>query len=283
MATVTHDEQLSWERRLGPWAGAAALVAVVLQIVSFVVQLPVLKDVPASDDPNRHQQTLLNFDKHKGVILPSSLLQAAAYFFAAAALYYLFRATRYRREELAPILRWLLVIAPVLLLAAAIVNYVALHDVVDRFIESGPRTDARAKHLLDDGRSVAGGAIGFGGTIALAFSFVMISLNAMRAGLLSRFMGILGIIVGALIVLPLLPTGIPVVQLFWLSALAGLFMGRWPGGRGPAWETGLAEPWPTAAERQGLEPPEEPAPAPAEPEPSSPRPASRKRKKKKRR
>ena len=51
----------------------------------------------------------------------------------------------------------------------------------------------------------------------IALGFVLISLNAMRAGLLTRFMGVLGIIVGALLVFPI-PS--PVV------------VGRSPAGRG---------------------------------------------------
>ena len=40
--------------------------------------------------------------------------------------------------------------------------------------------------------------------------------------------------------------------MFWLGALGGLFPGRWPGGRGPAWETGEPDPWPTPERRMGL-------------------------------
>jgi len=76
-----------------------------------------------------------------------------------------------------------------------------------------------------------------------------------------------------------------IVQGFWLGALGMVFLGRWPGGRGPAWETGEAEPWPSAAQRRArlTAPPEEPSPdpAPAEPETVPERPASRKRRKKK--
>jgi hypothetical protein len=112
-------------------------------------------------------------------------------------------------------------------------------------------------------------------------------------GLLSAFMGALGAAAGVLVVLPF--AGIsPAIQAFWLGALGALFLGRWPAGRGPAWESGEAEPWPTAAQRRAeLQPPPEPAPGPEqrgeaepqqepEPEPVPERPASRKRRKKNR-
>jgi hypothetical protein len=98
-------------------------------------------------------------------------------------------------------------------------------------------------------------------------------------------MGVLGAIAGALMVLPLAGVS-PVIQALWLGAFAVLLLDKWPGGRGPAWETGEAEPWPTAARRAAaLEaPPAEapPAEAPPEPEEIPERPASRKRRKKKR-
>ena len=139
-----------------------------------------------------------------------------------------------------------------------------------------------AKELVDDSRGVVATAAGFAGTLAIAFSYVIIALNAMRAGLLSRFMGVLGIGVGALIVLPLLPQGLPIVQMFWLGALGALFLGRWSGGRGPAWETGTAEPWPAAARRGQVEPPPESEPPPPEEEKQVARRSSRKRKRKRR-
>jgi len=144
-----------------------------------------------------------------------------------------------------------------------------------------PREET-AKNLVEDSRGVIGTAAGFAGTLAIAFAYVIIALNAMRAGLLSRFMGVLGIGVGVLIVLPLLPQGLPIVQMFWLGALGLLVLGRWGGGRGPAWETGTAEPWPTAADRQRAEPPTDPEPEPDEDDEPVVRRSSRKRKRKRR-
>jgi hypothetical protein len=68
----------------------------------------------------------------------------------------------------------------------------------------------------------------------------------MRAGLLTRFLGYLGVISGALFVLAFVP--IPIVQVYWLGALAMLFAGRSPNGMPPAWRSGEAMPWPSAAE-----------------------------------
>ena len=48
-----------------------------------------------------------------------------------------------------------------------------------------------------------------------------------------------------LTIIPLVP--IPIVEAYWLLALAYLFSGRWPSGVPPAWASGRAEPWPSAA------------------------------------
>ena len=88
-------------------------------------------------------------------------------------------------------------------------NQLELNDVADEFVSTvGDRSNKAANDLAEDllkDRNKLGGALAQGGTLCLALSFVLVSLNAMRAGLLSRFMGILGIIVGVLLVLPLLP------------------------------------------------------------------------------
>lgn len=328
---MTHHDQLSWERRLGPFAAAAAMGSVLLQIGSAVIEASALRDRPGSDDPDRHAQSLFVVQEHGASILGASITRAVAVALMAGALFYLFRATRYRRQELSAAFRWLLVLAPVLMLVGGILGYNNQQDISDRFTDSGKitsiqefpttrpderkaeercrkgrtsgadldscvtsqsrrnkvdRVDERAENLIDDNLDVVGGSVGLAGLMAIALALVIISLNAMRAGLLSRFMGILGIIAGVLQILPLAP--VPVVQLFWLGALGLLFLGRWPGGRGPAWETGEAVPWPSMAEareaalgdrlREQVEPEPEPNPE-ATPE----HPVSKKRKRKRRR
>jgi hypothetical protein len=69
----------------------------------------------------------------------------------------------------------------------------------------------------------------------------------MRVGLLTRFMGYVGILGGVLFVIPIL-SPVPIVQAFWLIAVAALIFGRWPSGMPPAWEDGEAHKWPSAAE-----------------------------------
>jgi hypothetical protein len=73
-----------------------------------------------------------------------------------------------------------------------------------------------------------------------------------------------------------------VIQLFWLSALGVLFLDRWPGGRGPAWEEAEAIEWPVPErfpQAESNEEEEEPEAVAAEPvSQRSPNARSRKRK-----
>ena len=239
-AAAPPEAQLEWEHRAGRLAGPAALLSALLVAASTAVQVGI------GAAPDNEREALMRFDEHQGEFFVSLGLQAASYLLLAGALLYLLRATMYRRPEVPRFIKGLVLLAPVLLAVGGLMNQLDLNDVADEFL-AGTRSEARADDLLED-RNVVGGAIASGGTLCLALSFVLISLNAMRAGLLSRFMGVLGIVVGALLVFPLLPGGQATVQVFWVAALGMLFLGRWPGGRGPAWETGEAIPWPSAAE-----------------------------------
>jgi hypothetical protein len=125
------------------------------------------------------------------------------------------------------------------------------------------------------------------GTLGVAGAFIMISLRAMRVGLLTRMMGIVGIIGGVLFLIPLTP--LPVVQALWLVFVGAMLLGF--GGRPlpEAWTAGEARPWPpkqsARAPRPARQPPRgmrrgavsPPVPAPAAPRGPSPS-ASKKRK-----
>ena len=112
-----------------------------------------------------------------------------------------------------------------------------------RLPDAVDRSNSAAQDALTQPPYAAGTALTFAGSFALLFGLAVTSLNAMRVGLLTRFMGILGMIVAATFLLPLDQLGI--IRSLWLGALAALLLGRWPSGVPPAWSTGEAVPWPT--------------------------------------
>lgn len=128
-------------------------------------------------------------------------------------------------------------------------------------------TNSDALDAVGSGPIVIGTILQLLGSLTLGFAFVLMSLHAMRAGLLTRFMGILGMIAGATFVLPLDQQGI--IRAFWLGAAGFLIAGRWPSPI-PAWETGTAVAWPSARESREARAARGAGPAPA---PETPAPA----------
>jgi hypothetical protein len=112
--------------------------------------------------------------------------------------------------------------------------------------EESDLVEERADELIEDSSAVRTGlSITFGGLLGLSVGILYTCLQAMRVGLLTRFFGSLGMALAvAMILLQLLPG----VLLFTI-ALGLLIIGRWPGGRPPAWEAGRAIPWPPPGEQ----------------------------------
>ena len=116
--------------------------------------------------------------------------------------------------------------------------------VAQQFVSHGAQTYPQANHLMSAATLSIFQIVDYLGELLLAVGFVMVSLNAMRVGLLTRFLGFLGIIGGVLTLFVITP--VPIVQFYWLAAVAYLFTGRWPSGVPPAGRSGRAERWPSA-------------------------------------
>ena len=271
-------EQLEWEARVGRLAALGALLTAALLVASLAFSF----SLPHSAANTKGY--LLDIHGHKSGYMVATILASLATLAFVAPLLFLYSAARFRRPEIPSVARILAILAPILIAGFGIWLQTRRSTAADQFFTGAVKTNKHAEDVYKHTTSAASG-LQFGSFIALGLSIVVISLNAMRAGLLSRFMGILGIILGVILVLPVIPA--PVIQLFWVLALGALFLGQWPGGRGPAWETGTAEPWPVP---QRALPPTDAGNKESEPEPvtepdaaAAPNPrASRKRKKRKR-
>lgn len=313
---MSKTDQLEWEARLRLPAALAAFGAALLALLGFLVTRSIYEDRPgvlAGPDG------LLSINESPGVLIAGSAIGAVATLLLAFVFFYLFRATLQRTPTLPRWFVYLIIAGPPLYAVAQVVGALDQIDLAETFADRsysfedanpqdspdltqcpairGDLGDACADELAQDSRQSPNPVLIFlslVGPILVAFLFVMLPLRARRAGLLSPFMSILGVLCGILLVLPVLP---PVIlQAFWLGAIGALFLGKWPGGRGPAWETGEADPWPSPAKRRGLagpgdkdaaaEPDAARGEADVEPdgsvdgEPPPERPSSRKRKRK---
>jgi hypothetical protein len=113
-------------------------------------------------------------------------------------------------------------------------------------VADGEVGDAFAERLLDDSGGVgAAQNLIFPALLGMVIVMVYVPLQALRAGLLTRFFGTLGMALGVSLII--LPQAQLLVAL-WFGYLGLLFVGRVPGGRPPAWEAGEAVPWPRPGE-----------------------------------
>ena len=165
-----------------------------------------------------------------------------AIFFAMA---YLFRATRARRPSMPQFALILAAVGAVGFGIGRAVSEVARYIGAHNFVNAADQSNSAASDALSPTATLVGQLIWETSALALGFGIAIISLNAMRVGLLTRFMGVLGVIVGVAVapILPIDQQGI--IRVFWLAALGLLFLGRLPSGMPKAWTTGEAEPWPS--------------------------------------
>jgi hypothetical protein len=238
---------VEWEARAGRPAAFAAFASALLIIVVPTLYLGLALD----ESPDGVDELLFAADRESTDFIISGAVQALGLILFIGPLLYLYRAIKHRRPELPSVALILLIAGPALAAIVRILRQIDLVSVAGDFVAMGGGTEDEAEDFVTDQAFGGLGEALFGANLALGLAIVLVSLYAMRTGLLSRFMGILGIIIGVLYLLPppIGGTGGGIVQLFWLGALGLLFLGRWPGGRGPAWDSGEAIPWPTAAER----------------------------------
>ncbi|MBV9818526.1 MAG: hypothetical protein JOZ07_09285 [Solirubrobacterales bacterium] len=178
---------------------------------------------------------------------PLDLIAAILNGFAAAllawTLVFLYRGARARSTQVRSYMRWLAIIGGALTFVATIVYGIVVAIKVHQFATTGAQTYDEARHVTSGAGLLV---LQIGGELAAlitAVAVVLVALQAMRVGLLTRPMGYGGAAAGALILFQILQ--VPIVQLGWLIALAFLFAGRWPGGLPAAWRTGRAEALPT--------------------------------------
>jgi hypothetical protein len=309
---ATADETLADEARRRTQAGAAAIAAGILTIASGAVAVIAYRDqptVPLLESLREHLQPnppvvglkvreALYYDQHAVLIVLATILLAAAAAATGLALTHLYRSTKARRPELPRGVVVAAVAGATCVAVGELVHGISLVVASHNLAAKAHPTAAAARDALAQQPANVGLLLHLLGVFALGLALIMLALNAMRVGLLTRFMGVLGIIVGALTIVPL-GASLPIVQAFWFCALGALFLGYWPPGLPPAWVTGEAQAWPTQQElreqrvarpaesapprqrggRQRPEPPETPAPeAPVRPA----HPSSKKRRGKRR-
>lgn len=190
---------------------------------------------------------LITANKRFPLDLIAAVVNGAASVLIAWTLVFVYQCAHARNPDaVKPFIRWVAIVGGGLAAVAGVAYSSLVAVKVHEFVTTGSQTYEQANHLTSSTPLLGLQLLGQAAALLLAVAFVLVAMNAMRVGLLTRFMGYLGIFAGVLVLFQIIQ--IPVVQGYWLAALAYLFSGRWPSGVPPAWRTGRAEPWPSSAE-----------------------------------
>jgi hypothetical protein len=189
---------------------------------------------------------------HAFALIAGSALASAAVVLLTLILLLLVAATSFRRPQIWRPTRPLVLLGGI---AVAVVsvghqvvsaiethNFVTGHDFSNHAVEQA-LTSGTANAIVDYIDLLAG--------LALAAGMIATMINALRVGLLPRWMGMLGMFTGLLIFLPIGGAELQIVPAFWMVMMGILFIGKWPNGEPPAWAAGEARPWPSRAPVRG--------------------------------
>jgi hypothetical protein len=266
MATPAEIEQrTAFEKERRARLAVPAVAGGVLYLLSGIILNATLKELPTvgvlqglepalkgiANPPVSPRAAEVKFiDHHAFGLIAGSVLTAIAVIALTLVLLFLADSTRFRRPESFPAARPLVLAGGI---GYALLNL--LHEVVlaleaHKFATGHDFTNkAVEKALLSSGSTgIALLLLGLIAALALTVGMIAVSVGAMRAGLVPRWLSVLGVLSG-LLFLPFFATAtLQLIPTFWLVATGILLMGRYPGGDPPAWAAGESRPWPTQAE-----------------------------------
>jgi Domain of unknown function (DUF4386) len=237
--TAAADSRLLYETRMRTRIAVAAIAGGLLLLVASLLQL-------VGPHSNVNELTIGLIEEHKRFPLDliANVVQAVAWAGIAVALKFLFDSVRARRPQVNVAFVWIVLFGAVVISVSGIVSAIVIAIKAHQFVTTGNQTYQQANHLTSGPLLTVLSYANLLGLLAAAVGFVLVSLNSMRVGLLTRFMGYVGIFAGVLILFVVTP--VPVVEAYWLVALGYLISGRWPSGLPPAWMSGEAQPWPSS-------------------------------------
>jgi len=284
------------ERSWRPIAGVLAILAGVLPVIGLILQTIASRGIDDRVDrivsvgqsltsygsgnapdgiAGRQADIVAHYGDQWLLVSAAALCTGLGLLLAIPVLYGLIRAAWRRRPSFPKWFLWTPVIGGVLFGVATIValiyQAVQYHDFTQ--LAAAAQNNGAANDALNAAQDdlaflqFAGGI----GSLFTAIGFGAAALSAMNVGLLTRVIGSIGVLLAFLVVVPLLGQQGSVLRGFWFIAVGLTLLGRWPGGRPPAWDSGEPMPWPSRAQQMedaerarggGAVPSDSPAPAP---------------------
>lgn len=191
---------------------------------------------------------------HAFPLIAGSVLAAIAVGILTLVLLLLADATLFRRRETPHVWRTLILYGGIAVATVTVAHQVVSAIQTHHFAVSSDHSNHAVEEALTAG--TANGVVDYVDLLAglaLAAGMIAIMVNALRVGLVPRWMGILGMFTGLLIFIPIGGATLQIVPAFWIVMMGVLYAGKWPrradgsGGDPPAWAAGTAVPWPSRA------------------------------------
>lgn len=234
---VSHESGV--RRRQAAISGLAGICLLAAAVVQAVGVQPKVSELTVE---------LIATNKRVGLEIVGGIINALGLLGLALTISFLYRAAKARRPESSPVTRITALVGGILAAVGGVAYAIILSAKSHDFVSLHAQTYLQANHLVSNAAVAGLQYAGLIGSLLLAISFVLVAMNAMRVGLLTKFLGYLGMIAAASSLFLIGSAPALLVEVFWLMAVAYLLAGRWPSGDPRAWITGQAEPWPTAAE-----------------------------------
>jgi hypothetical protein len=277
----TKEVLLERERRWLRPAGILAIAGALIYAAGTVLSQTVLSGA----DTDAEQ--LAEFHDQASKIIVGQSLQGVGFALFVAPLFVLIQAAAGRTEKVRRSLVPFAFIGPLLIALSLIVIGFGFADAGDTYVDRAPAAEQQARQqaeadqgqggtgtgtaaeepttpdeagddaredladdvIDDNGTLRAGRGLGLPAILSLVFGMIYIPLWSMRTGLLTRFWATLGMALGVSLIL-LGPLG-QIGLVMWFAVIGLILAGWWLRGRPPAWEAGVAIPWPKPGEDLG--------------------------------
>jgi len=206
---------------------------------------------------------------HALTLIAGSVIKSLALVALTLILLLLLDATRFRRPQTWSAARPLVLVGGIGLAVVNVAHQVVGAIQAHNFAVGHDFSNHAVEQALTKGAvNVGSQYLDLLAALCLTAGMVAVSVNAIRVGLLTRWMGVIGIFSGILIFLPIGGATLEIVPAFWMLGMGILYLGRWPNGDPPAWAAGEARPWPTQAERRAEREEQSPGERPAKGKPA---------------
>jgi hypothetical protein len=257
-------DQVAWETQRRLRLAVPAFAGGVLYLLSGIITTATLNGAPTvgilqglkpafegvarpAESPRASEVKFISH--HAGPLIAGSVLASIAIAVLTLVLLLLVQATRFRRPETWGPARMLVIAGGASLAVVSVAHQVVAAIETHKFAVGDDFSNSAVDHALTKATpNLVIDYLDLVAGLSLAVGMIVVMVNAMRVGLITRWMGVVGIISGILIFLPIGGATLEVVPAFWIVAMGILYIGKWPNGQPPAWESGEARPWPSRAQ-----------------------------------